>query len=322
MAQTPDYYKILGVSKTATQDEIKKAFRRLARKHHPDAGGDEARFKEINEAYEVLSDEEKRKIYDQFGSADPHQIPYNWQGGNPFGGGVEVDFSNIGGFADIIDMLKNGGGAGYSAGGGFGDIFDSIRNGSGVGGQAYQQQPGNDRVAHLHISFDEAFHGCEKQIRITKPNSSEKETLKIKVPAGAVEGDRLKFKGKGAPGINGGPAGDLKVVINIDPHPYFRRDGADVHIDIPVRIDEALLGSKVVVPMPDGSKLKMKIPAGTKPETILTVSGKGAPRVKGSGFGSLKAHIIYDIPTKFSPEQEKALKVFSKASANINPRHW
>lgn len=313
MAQTPDYYKTLGVPRDADTATIKKAFRKLARKYHPDAGGDEAKFKEINEAYEVLSDEKKRKLYDQYGTADEQRIPFNggaWQG-NPFAGAAGA---GAGGF----------GGAGF---GSWADILESIRNGEGAfgtewnfgGSRARQAQPqpqkGADKQVGMTITFDEAFHGCEKRVRIGKAGTNEKETLTIKIPAGAVEGGRVRLKGKGAAGTNGGPAGDLLVNIHIADHPYYSRDKADVLMTVPVTFDEAALGTQIVIPAPDGTKVRIKVPAGCQSDTTLTVRGKGAPKLgKSGGNGDLKVTLKVSVPRSLNERQKAALEQFKEAT--------
>ena len=210
MAATPDYYKTLGVSRSATDEEIKKAYRKLARTNHPDAGGDEEKFKEINEAYEVLSDKKKRKLYDQYGTADEQRIPYGWGGGA--GGAGTSGFGGFGSWADILDSIRRGEGVAGAGGFNVDDIFGGGGfGGSGFGGQ-YQPQPqkGRDMNVTLNVSFDEAFNGCTKKVSVRNPQGGV-ETLDVKVPAGAVDGGRVRFRGKGAAGANGGPAGDLLV---------------------------------------------------------------------------------------------------------------
>ncbi len=316
MPATPDYYKTLGVPRTASTDEIKKAFRKLARKYHPDAGGSEAKFKEINEAYEVLSDDKKRKLYDQYGTANENQIPRGWGGGS-----VNVD--------DIF------GGAGGSGGfGSWSDILESIRRGEGAfgtewdfgdfGGQGSRRtraQKGKDMNVTLNVTFDEAFRGTEKRVTVRIPGKSTSETLTVKVPAGAVDGGRLRFHGKGGPGQNGGEAGDLLITTKIEPHPYFTRDGANVVVDVPVTIAEAALGASVVVPAPDGTKVRVKIPAGTQTGAKLTVRGKGAPRVKGSGTGDLLIKVDVRVPKTMNEEQRKAMEKFLAATSE-DVRTW
>lgn len=323
MAQTPDYYKTLGVPRDADADTIKKAFRKLARKYHPDAGGDEAKFKEINEAYEVLSDDKKRKLYDQYGTANENQIPFGggaWQGqgGNPFGGS-SAGFGGFGSWADILESIRNGEGA-------FGTEWN-------FGGQPHtytrqtyaqpQPQKGADKKVSMTITFDEAFNGCEKKVRIGKAGTTEKETLTIKIPAGAVEGGRVRLKGKGAPGIQGGPAGDLLVTIHIADHPLYKRDKADVLMDVPVTFAEAALGTSVVVPTPDGKKVSIRVPAGSQSGTVLKVKGKGAPRLgkNASGNGNFLLTLKVAVPKTLNAQQKEALEAFQHATTD-KVRAW
>lgn len=309
MPSKPDYYKTLGVSKNATADEIKKAYRQAARENHPDAGGDEEKFKDINEAYEVLSDEKKRKIYDQYGTADQSQIPFNWGGGT---GGVNINiddlFGGAGGWAEILERLRNGEGA-------FGTDWDFGNIG---GGYAYGGQPrpkkGQDTTVNLQVTFDEAFNGTTKRVTVRIPGRQEATTLDVKVPAGANDGDRQRFRGQGVPGQNGGSAGDLIITMKIAPHPTFSRKGADVLTTATVNMAEAALGTSIVVDAPDGSKIRMKVPAGTQAGTVLSVKGKGAPRVKGSGNGDLKVTINVPVPTNLNDAQRKALEDYRNAS--------
>lgn len=315
--KTPDYYHTLGVPRTAKADEIKKAYRKLARKHHPDAGGDEAKFKEINEAYEVLSDDKKRKLYDQYGTANANQIPRGWGGGQAGGGGA-------------YGANPFAGAAGFSS---WADILESIRRGEGAFGgnwdfsdfQGGTPQPratkGQDVTVNLEVGFEEALTGCEKKITVRVPGKKDKDSLTIKVPAGAVEGGRLRLKGKGAPGRNGGAAGDLLVVTHIAPHPYFTRDGADVRITIPITMDEAALGATVVVPTPDGKHVKVKIPAGSNSGKTLLMKGKGAPQLKSGGQGDLKLTLEVKVPAALNEEQRKALEAYRQATTE-EIRKW
>lgn len=302
----PDYYKILGVSRTADAEEIKKAYRKLARKHHPDAGGDEAKFKEINEAYEVLSDDKKRKMYDQFGTANANQVPFGGGfSGNPFAGAA-----GAGGFAsinwqDILESMRRGEGA-------FGGFDFLNMNG---GGQA-QPRPmkGQDVSAEIVITFDEAFEGCTKTLVLRMPDSNVKENVTVKVPAGAIDGGRLRLHGRGNPGQNGGVNGDLLVTTRIQEHPWFTRDGADVLLTVPVSPAEAALGAVVTVPTPDGKRANVKIPAGTVSGKRLVMSGKGAKKLKGSGSGDFKMTVEIALPKTLSDEQRKALEAYAQAS--------
>ena len=315
MAATPDYYEILGVPRTASTDEIKKAFRKLARTHHPDAGGDETKFKEINEAYEVLSDDKKRELYDQYGTANEHQIPPNWGGGSVnvediFGGGFGGSGGFAGSWADILESLRNGEGA-------FGTEWDF----GGYGGGSRPRR-GQDMNVTLNVTFDEAFNGTEKRVTVRIPGRSEPETLTVKVPAGAVDGGRLRFKGKGGLGENGGEAGDLLISTKIEPHPHYRREKADVAIDVPVTVAEAALGASVVVPAPDGTKVRVRIPAGTQDGKVLTIKGKGAPDIKHKGqMGALKIHVDVKVPTHMNEGQKKAMEDFLAATTE-DVRTW
>ena len=305
MSATPDYYKILGVPRTATTEDIKKAFRKLARTHHPDAGGDEAKFKEINEAYEVLSDEKKRSLYDQYGTADERQIPQGW------GGGAGDVFGGFGSWAEILESIRRGEGA-------FGTEWNF---GGGAGSRQPRPRKGQDMNVTLKVSFDEAFRGAEKRVTVRVPGRGEPEKLTVKVPAGAVDGGRLRFRGKGGPGENGGEAGDLLVTTRIEPHPHFRRDGADVLLEVPVSVAEAALGASVTIPSPDGGRMRIKVPAGTQDGAVLTVRGKGAPRVKGQGVGDLKITVNVVVPAAMNDGQRRAMEDFLAASSD-DLRSW
>lgn len=306
MANKPDYYKTLGVSKGATADEIKKAFRKLARTNHPDAGGDEEKFKQINEAYEVLSDEKKRALYDQYGTADQNQIPFNW------GGGSTVNVSDFGSWGDILNQVLRGEGV-------MGDVSFDFGGGNGFGGfgrgRAQRPMRGQDANVELDVTFDEAFSGTQKRVTVRIPGSDVPTTLDVKVPAGAVDGGRLRFKGKGLPGANGGEAGDLLVTTKIEPHPLYTRKGADVCMTMSINVAQAALGDQIVVPAPDGTQVRVKVPAGTQPGAVLSVKGKGAPRVKGSGNGDLRIALDIAIPTVMNDAQRKAMEDFLAASA-------
>lgn len=299
MANKPDYYKTLGVSKTATADEIKKAYRKAARENHPDAGGDEEKFKDINEAYEVLSDDKKRQLYDQYGTADQNQVPFNW-GGFGGGGGTTVNFSDFGSWQDILDQVLRGEGV---MGNGFNFDF----------GGTPQPRKGKDTTADLQLTFDEAFNGTTKRVTLRIPGRDDSITLDVKVPAGANDGDRQRFRGQGVPGTNGGAAGDLIITMRVAPNGRFSRKGADVLTTAQVSMADAALGTSIVVPAPDGTKVRVKVPAGTQPGTVLSVKGKGAPRVKGSGNGNLMITLDIPVPTNLNDVQRKALEDFRNA---------
>lgn len=323
---TPDYYKTLGVARTASADEIKKAFRKLARTHHPDAGGDEAKFKEINEAYEVLSDPKKRELYDQYGTANENQIPWGGQGGAQ-GFNYEDIFGGAGG--GTYTYSTGGGASGGFGGIDWSDILESIRGGEGAFGtnwdfRANKKQRGQDMNVTLDVTFDEAYSGTNKRVTVRIPGKQEPETIDVKVPAGAREGGRLRYKGKGGLGENGGEAGDLLVTTHITEHPYFSRDKADVLIDLPVNVAQAALGASVVVPTPDGKKAKVKIPAGTQDGKVLSIKGKGAPDIKSKqkdAYGDLKIRVQVRVPESMNADQKKAMEDFLAATPD-EVRPW
>ena len=303
MASNKSYYDILGVSKSASQDEIKKAFRKLAQKHHPDAGGDEETFKQINEAYAVLSDPKKKAQYDRFGTVD----------GNPFAG------------------YGAGGGNPFGQGGGFnwGDIFGNMANGDGAFGSNWdfhvnRAVKGKDLQASIKLSFDEAFKGCSKKVSIRIPSTNETETVTVNVPAGAVDGGKMRFRGKGEHGSGGGKRGDLVVITRLAEHPLYTRDGANVVMTLDVDIAEAALGTQIVVPAPDGTMVKMRVPSGSQNDATLRVKGKGAPYLKGKGTGNgdLLVKVRVNIPKTLNAEQKAALEAFRDASddpSNLRP---
>lgn len=309
MAASKSYYETLGVKKDATADEIKKAFRKAARKHHPDAGGDEEKFKAINEAYEVLSDKDKRKQYDEYGQVFGSQGPppgygqgggfggqggpgggYQYTTGGPGGGYTQVDFGDMGGGFDI------------------GSIFGSMFGGGGRGGGYGAAGPtkGQDLQVDLTVSFEQAFHGTQVAVH----DASGKE-ISVSVPAGARDGGKLRFRGKGSPGANGGPAGDLYVITHIGPHPYYARDGADVVLTLPLTVAEASLGTTVTIPVPDGTRAKLKIPAGTQFGKVFRMKGKGAPKLKGDGHGDLKVRADVLVPKHLTDRQRELLEEFT-----------
>lgn len=356
MAAKRDYYEVLGVEKGATADEIKKAYRKITKANHPDLHpGDkecEERFKEANEAYEVLSDEEKRRKYDQYGHAafDPNA---------GFGGGG--GFDGFGGFGDLGDI--------------FGDIF-------GFGGGRASRNPnaprrGDDLRATVNISFEEAAFGCEKEVTITpieacsdcngtgcapgttaeicpdckgsgtirttqrtpfgmaqstspcpKCHGSGKvihqpcktckgmgkvrrqRKIKIKIPAGIDDGQTLSISGKGNAGVNGGPAGDLRVSVIVRPHSQFERDGSSVLLNQQISFAQAVLGADIEVPTLDG-KVKLTIPEGTQPGAVFRLRGKGIPYLHGGGRGDQFITVSIAVPKGLTNSQKEHLKAFA-----------
>ena len=275
-----DYYQILGIKKDASADDIKKAYRKLARKYHPDLNpGDkkaETKFKEINEAQEVLSDPDKRKKYDQYGQ---YWQQVGAQGGRPSGssystGGFNVNtdgfnFSQYGNFEEFINEIlgRTGGGqtrSSYSyrtSPGGFGGFADGFSGG-------YNDTPAQDSEASIALSFSEAFNGTQKQFRIGN------ETVKVRIPPGAKTGSRLRIKGKGQASPFSGQRGDLYLNIELQPHPLFKFKGDNLVAEIPITPEEAILGSEITVPTPDG-KVTMKVPPGVNSGQSLRLKDKG-----------------------------------------------
>ena len=212
------------------------------------------------------------------------------------------------------DSIRRGEGVAGAGGFNVDDIFGGGGfGGSGFGGQ-YQPQPqkGRDMNVTLNVSFDEAFNGCVKKVSVRNPQGGV-ETLDVKVPAGAVDGGRVRFRGKGAAGANGGPAGDLLVTTKISEHPLYSRHGADVLMTVPITVSEAALGAKIVIPAPDGTKIRVSVPAGSQDGTELKISGKGAPNVKGSGSGALRITFHVEIPKHMTEQQEQAMIDFQAA---------
>ena len=364
--QKRDYYDVLGVQKGATDAEIKKAYRRLAKENHPDLHpGDkeaESRFKEINEAYEVLSDSDKRSRYDQFGFAgvDPNYAA----GGGGFGGGFDGGFD----FGDL------------------GDIFGSFFGGGfGGGGRARTgPQRGESLRMGLTITFEEAAFGCEKEVTLDRVEQCEtchgsgaaagtspetcpnchgsgqvqqrrqtpmgvfattttcprcggkgkiisnpckdcggtgqvrrRKTVKVSIPAGIDNGQTISLRGQGNAGRNGGPSGDLLLVISVLPHQLFRRDGEDVYCDAPITFTQAVLGGEMEIPTIDG-KVKYTIPEGTQTGTTFRLRGKGIPNVNGRGRGDQFVTVHIETPRNLNREQKEALRKFSETLKENN----
>ena len=296
-----NYYDILGVRDTASADEIKSAFKNLAREHHPDVGGNEERFKEVSEAYDTLSDDAKRAEYDTYlkygafaGAAN--QGAHSWNTRGQQGNWQTVtDYGDMSAWSTIFESMRAGEGA-------FGTEWNFPR----------RKTKGRNVEVTLEVSFEEAFKGAEKRVTV-KTGDGVSQQIDVKIPAGAVEGGKLRYKGKGAAGTRGGASGDLIIVTAIKPHKLYARKGADVLFDLPVSVAEAALGAQIVVPAPDGSKVKLRVPKGTQEGAVLAIRGKGAPRVKGDGNGDLKATVRIIVPKELSEEQAAALEAFAAA---------
>jgi molecular chaperone DnaJ len=355
-------YEILGVAKNASDEDVKKAYRKLAREYHPDRNpgdnGAEERFKEVQTAYDLLSDPEKRKAYDTFGAAGARGFP---GGAGADMGGMRFEEFDLGSLGDL-----------------FGGMFGGGRRGA---ADARRPVRGEDLEARVRISFEDSLEGVQVRVPveaesvcsvclgtgaepgtapvvcpqcggqgvvsdsqglfafsqpcprcrgngtiIEKPckrchGSGRERTRKhysVKIPAGAKTGTRVRLKGKGEPGRNGGPAGDLFVVVEVDPSPLFERRGTDLVLDVPVTFAEAALGASVQIPTPEGP-VSLKIPAGTESGKLLRVKGRGAPHLRGNGRGDLLARVKVSVPKKLSKAEKEALEGYRKVSRE-NPR--
>lgn len=309
MSTKRDYYAILGIPKNATTAEIKKAYRNLAKKYHPDANQNssvaEAKFKEISEAYDVLSDEKKRQMYDQFGSADPFG-----GGENPFSG-----FSGFGGSKGFGGFHQDGPGTDP-----FSDFFGDIFRGAGPQGpkkRPNQPRKGADLKYTLNITLEECARGCEKSIHFVRKRGEKEDTAKLAVtiPAGVKGGQRLKLKNEGDAGVKGGPSGDLFVIIHLLEHPLFQRKKNDVYMELPISFVDAIIGTSVDVPTLLG-KAAIKVPPGTHTGQVFRLRGKGFPETGGSSYGDMLIKVAVDIPKDLNSEQIALIKSLSSSVKN------
>lgn len=299
-----DLYAVLGVARDADDDAIKKAFRKLAMKYHPDKApgkANEARFKEINQAHEVLADKEKRALYDEFGEdslsqnfdAERARVIRQYGGRGPGrggpAGGAGFDPQDIfgGGGGDFNDIL--------------GDLFARQRGGGGRVGR--QPMKGQDIESSVTIDFASAVKGTQLELLRGE------EKVAVRIPAGADEGSRLRIPGQGSPGRGGGPNGDLVLVVHVTPHERFEREGDDLHLDVPVTLGEAYLGAKIKVPTPDG-EVTLKVPPRTQSGKMTRLRGKGVAR-KGKEPGDLYVRFIVHIPTGDEPEVVAAMEALA-----------
>jgi curved DNA-binding protein len=297
---TGDYYRALGVDRSAGQDEIQRAYRRLARRFHPDLNKDpgaEERFKDINEAYEVLSDPKKRARYDRYG-AQWRQVPEDYDGpapgAGPFGGGGRRVYVNTGGGGfdeagfggvDVEDLL--------------GGLFGGRAGGFGRGSRV--SAPGADSEAEIELSVEDAYAGGRR--RITLQTASGPRSFDVNIPAGVADGQRIRLAGQGATGIGGGARGDLYLIVRLAPHPRYRLDGRDITVELSVAPWEAALGASVPVDTP-GGPVQVQVPAGSSSGRRLRLRGRGMPNTRGSA-GDLYAEVKIVVPARLTADERE-----------------
>jgi curved DNA-binding protein len=295
-----DYYKILGVERGASEDAIKKAYRKLARKYHPDVSKEanaKERFQEVSEAYETLRDKEKRAAYDSLGSGyrqgQDFRPPPDWF--DRFGGGGRAeDLHGV----DLGELFESMG------------LFGRAQRRSGGFGRR-SAFPGEDFEVPVRLTLEEASRGTERTVQL------DGRSFTARIPRGATDGQRLRLRGKGGPGMNGGPPGDLYLQIALEPHPFYRAHGHDLELEVPLAPWEAALGAEIEVPTLEG-KVKLKVPAGSKAGQKLRLAGMGLPK-PGGGAGALYAVLSIAVPGTLT-EREKELYQALREASRFNPR--
>jgi DnaJ-class molecular chaperone len=306
-----DYYTTLGVSRSASPDEIQKAYRKLARKYHPDMNPDDAsakkKFQEVQSAFEVLSDAEKRKRYDQFGgdfeSAGAGARPAGWRYTTSTGPQTYPFDVN-----DLNDLFGGGGGGGGAEGGGFADLFKQFSRGRGGPRNRQAAERGNDLKHELTIPFATAVLGGEAALTVQR-HDGEVENLRVKIPAGIDDGKKIRLRGQGEPGAGGAPAGDILLTIRVSPHPYFRRTGNRLDVRVPVTLAEAVQGATIDVPTPHGT-VSVKVPPNSSSGRKLRIKGQGVKPLNQPA-GDLFAEIQIELPEKLTEEERQQLAEIS-----------
>ena len=318
-----DYYMVLGVPRTASEKEIKAAYRKLARKHHPDVNpGDkqaEARFKEIGEAYAVLSDPEKRKKYDRWGH-DWERIEQARAAGVDFGGFRRPPG---GGTRSRTYTWTSPGGPGRGGSGSpfetedLGDLFEQLF-GSSVGGRTRVRSAprrGTDIEQPVEVTLEEAYAGTQRTFQIQDTRTGDVHGVEVKIPAGAYDGLRVRVAGQGNAGSGGGPPGDLYLTVKVRPHALFERDGDDLRAKVPTPLYTAVLGGEVMVPTPKGTRLALKVPPETQNGQRIRLAGQGMPRLQGGGRGDLYAEIAVQVPKHLSGRERELFAELARLRA-------
>jgi curved DNA-binding protein len=324
--RTRDFYQDLGVSRSASQDDIQRAYRKLARENHPDVNKDpaaEERFKDISEAYDVLRDPETRRKYDQYGpdfrSVPEGVDPEMWrrarsgagtraQGGGSGGGGPGFSYSTSGEDIDLEELF----------GGMFGGGFGGFGGGRGGGrGRGRGPIPGADQEAEIVLPVEDAYRGGRRTLTLSGPDGPR--TLEVTIPAGVTDGQRIRLGGQGGQGSDGAQAGDLYLVVRLAPHPRYRVEGRNIYVDLPVAPWEAVLGAKVPVDTP-GGEAKVTVPAGTSSGKRLRLRGRGLPNPKGNA-GDLYAEVRIVVPDKLSDDERRLWEQLASVSTFDPRRH-
>ncbi|NHI92465.1 MAG: hypothetical protein EAX96_08170 [Candidatus Lokiarchaeota archaeon] len=313
-----DLYGTLGIQKGANEEEIKRAFRKMARKYHPDVNPNdkdaEQKFKEVNEAYQILMDPKKKEMYDKFGviEGDPSSGPfggrgapggqkYTWTSGGPGGFDFSEIFSNIGG---------RGGGrvnvGDFDFFNDLGDIFDVFQGGRSTRGRRNVRMPqaGEDLRYDLSITFEESYFGTKKSVQFQKPGTNETKTITINIPKGVRNGQKLRVPNEGMPGTNGGQNGDLYINIKVVDHPIFSRKDDDLLCEVTIPLTTAILGGKIQVPSIEKENITISIPPSTQPGAKLRLKGKGFEFMKSGGQGNQIVKIKVQIPKSLTPSQK------------------
>ncbi len=321
-----DYYEVLGIPRNATPDQVKRAYRKLAKQYHPDRNPGnktaESRFKEVQAAYEVLSDAEKRTLYDQFGHAGARGPAGGWRSGPggqrvhtwKSGGGPDIPIEDL---DDLFSVFAGGGGRRRGTGR---SIFEEFFKGAARSGGSSGEQPasGADMEHPVDLSFEQAVHGTKLDLTLTDPRTGVAQRITVKIPAGVADGQRIRLRGKGGLGGPGMPAGDLYIICRVRPHPCFRREGNDVYLDLPLTISEAALGTRVEIPTL-GGRTMLTVPPGTPSGARLRLKDQGVRAAGNKAPGHLYA-VVRIVPPKSPTTEQRELLEKLRQTEQESPR--